>query len=699
MLIIVFVLFVVICEIYSANKSMRRTSLLGGKSRKSVKSSKRHKPTITKVDELSADGTPNITRLNITNAPQEIAKLIPNHFPQVGVLTNEVIHKFGPESFVWLEKTDGEHKNIIIFKDKIYHVTFNALNVLPTVLNDSYAFTVLDSELYKDMYYIFDAAYVEGVDVSKLPFIERMDAADKFIKKHAQLSQIFEIKKFYPVTVDVLGDLVNRLTATNISPETGNRIDGFVLQHKNLPYFHEADYISYKLKRRNLNTIDFKVHYDSDDCCYYLYLVGSFKECIFNRKQLPRDNEFAQKHENVDLYGTLPDKLYILFASSFFEGLHVYAPDLDYDHTGYFEDEITTINQITTDMDAHPDKYNTKIVEFSLTNSNSWVPMRMREDKRNSNGYAVGLSNCAVMFNPITPESIRNESLYFTKSTQLAFDKSIIDPYHSINRIIRQHIIEANINNRMSFKLPRGASLSVLDLAGGRGADELYLYHAGVGNIFAMDADKTALVQYVSRTQKTPLLKWAPLDGTCKQPQSLPRVISINAIHGVLGENNQPIIDDIKQRYEFPAMNFDIILMNYAYHYLCGSMQSLKELHRTVCELLRPNGLFIFTYFDGEAIAEVSKSNIAHIGPFSIEILSDGSAKMPLPTIDSSGYRREPLVMKKHLAVFTKSKSFKLLTNYAPFEKVENYYDEDEDPQHVAEFISFIRVMVLERVA
>ena len=51
-----------------------------------------------------------------------------------------------------------------------------------------------------------------------------------------------------------------------------------------------------------------------------------------------------------------------------------------------------------------------------------------------SNGYAVGLSNSSVIFNPVGKSS----GSYFSK--KLAFGENITVPYHEINRVIRKYI-------------------------------------------------------------------------------------------------------------------------------------------------------------------------------------------------------------------------------------------------------------------
>ena len=640
--------------------------------------------------------------------------IIPNSFPQVGVLTNEILYKTPLSDFVWLEKTDGQHYNLIIFDNKLYAVIHGKLEELSKISTTFAKQTILDAELYNNKFYIFDCPMIDNKDISEQPFTARMEAVNQFIQSHPEFKNQFEVKKFYNVDTNQLIKLLKTINSTTKSPITGNKIDGVVFQNINLPYYHDKGNIVFKLKRRALNTIDFKLVYDEDENIFYLYLLGSYIHVLFNKKKLPKINNKSYAHTGIDLnQKELPKKLYVLFASPYFEDLHVFSPSVNFNTHGYFEDEIVAIKQLSKQMSEHPKSFNNKIVELSLNEDNVWVPLRIREDKINSNNYDVGLSNCSVMFNPITEDSIKDSSLYFTKSKQLFFDESITTPYHEINRLIRQYIIEHSINHSITKQLKPKESLTVLDLAGGRGADELELYHCGASNIFAMDADKTALVQYVDRTNFTPRIKgFQFLLKDSVEPRDMKKSIFINAVYGFLGTNNESIENDIKTRFEYPTQlksrsnniirpaGFDVILMNYAIHYLCDDIHKLEELHRFVTSMLRPNGLFIFSYFDGDEVLKLISTNDGNVSKFHITTVKSTNdvtiAKMPLPTIDASGYREEPLCTKKCLSVFINSPRLELVENYEPLKAVKSLeqFGLIEDKNKVADFLQFIRVYV-----
>lgn len=623
---------------------------------------------------------------------------IPNNFPQVGVLTNAILQTTPIEKFVWLEKTDGLHCNLIIFDNVLYvaNKSFNTdkqsaskmlvhnsmkLDKVKKLPIKSVGQTVLDTELYEGKYYVFDASMIENEDISELDFEKRMKRAEDFITKY-QISDI-EIKKFEPVeSIKALVEFINKY---EISPKTGNAIDGVVLQRNDLPYFNEYP-TCFKLKRKVMNTIDFKLFYEKSEEVFYLYLYGSYLDVIKNRKKLPRINKYSKKHTGIDLNtGKLPNKLYVLFCSPYQEGLHKFKPREKWNTTGYFDSNIKEINKLMNEIKRNPESFNDSIIEMSLA-EDGWVPMRKRNDKPFSNSYAVGLSNSSVIFNPVGESS----GSYFSK--KLAFGTNITNPYHEINGKIRKYIIERSINTL-------NRKITVLDLAGGRGADELNLYHSGAFSIFAADADRDALVQYVERTTNTVNLDHEFLLNESKNINGMPKSILINAVHAYLNEDNSSIIRDIKSRFEFPKGGFDVILMNYAIHYLCYKKQCILALKELIKSLLKPNGIFIFSCFDGDSLLDsMNENGELKLTAFNIKLIepemkSDEDAiwaKMPLPTIDESGYRSEPLVQSSYLNLL----DMKTIDHYYPMEELN--VNNIKNHQLVDDYLNYINVYVMQ---
>ena len=159
---------------------------------------------------------------------------------QARPLTHLDIKHIHVNDYVWLEKTDGVRE---MYKE-----------------NGS----ILDCERYDDKLYCFDALVVNGIDVRNRSYEERMDAI-----KRANLKDI-TVKTYQPVeSIDALIEYIQKHFK---SPVTGHNIDGIILQERKKSYNSAR---VYKLKLPIMNTIDFRLKHIGDKD-YVLYSGGKF---------------------------------------------------------------------------------------------------------------------------------------------------------------------------------------------------------------------------------------------------------------------------------------------------------------------------------------------------------------------------------------------------------------------------------------
>jgi hypothetical protein len=329
----------------------------------------------------------------------------------------------------------------------------------------------------------------------------------------------------------------------------------------------------------------------------------------------------------------------------------------NWNKNNYSEKSIKLIDNLLDQISKNPMNYNNKIIELSLTDDKKWVPLRIREDKILPNSYRVGLNNISIIFDPIKPL----ETIYFQKNLSISDeDNNVI---HTINHTFRKYIIEQYINDF-------GRHSSVIDLCGGRGADEFNLYSNGVSNFFVIDNDTTALKRYFDRTYGIENQEYIPLTHKYKNNLYGNNYITLNFLNYKLDKDYQQIKNDLLSRYEFNK-KVDIVLMNFAIHYLCDDSEKIEKLCEFVQSVLFKNGIFILTYFDGDEILNKIENNQTKIGPFDIKVIKEDKekdvtiAKMPLPTIKEGDdiYVEEPLVKKS---------TIKLIESY--FNKFDEFY-------------------------
>ena len=602
---------------------------------------------------------------------------VPKRFPQVGVMTNRVLKTHQLKDFVILDKTDGLHVNLAFIGGWMCSIKNGRLSMISEYKDTKFKYTILDGEYYEDnnTYYIFDACRINDIDISKNGFIERMRKACEFLHEYKDVLTNVVAKDFNKV--DSLERVIKYVNTVEVNKE-GIRIDGVIFQLTKTPYFSDEP-TCFKLKRKVMNTVDFRLRLVNNEY-YKLYLIGKTDDLVYNRKLLPKEDARENKHEDGDVFE-------ILFSSPYQEGCDKFTPVAEWKDTKeYTKENIKEITTLMKDIYENKGKYDGKIVELSLSKK-GWVPMRVRFDKSFPNGYKVGISNCGVMFSPLSTDTV-----YFQKAG--AFDYTVVNPYHEINHIIRKYIIEKSIN-------PLNKLLSVVDLAGGRGGDEENLYRSGAVNIFAVDNDREALVQYVNRTSDVsrPRYKFSFLSEQSKSPDNLPNDITINAIQGCLGTDNKSILKDINSRYERPINGFDVVLMNYAIHYICYDDKCLVALSDLVNDLLKSNGLFIFSRFDGEKILHDMNNGKLKLNTFTLELIDkadggDGTwCNMALPTIDATGYRPEPLVLDKYIDLL----DLETIDEYYPAVDLENEIVKIKHHEKVYDYLRYIKVTVMRK--
>ena len=627
------------------------------------------------------------------NIPEEYKEILSKNWPHPSVLSNSVLQTIPLDKFLYTEKIDGLNKHLLIFDKKVYTISKNPeLSLIENLEFKDMKFSgdcIIETELYNDIYFIFDVCYLNKVDYTQKFIKERIESIKQYIN---ELGPKFKIKNYYEIPdLNFLLDYIKK----DKSPE-GNDIDGVILQRVDKPYFQANfnDFNAYKLKPLYLNTVDFLIKYSHKYSDFELYLKGSYSTDYYNNfKKFPK-KKFIYNIKNINkpINGQKTSlrndsKVLIFFDSPFYPNLGFMKIDKNWNKNNYSEKTIKMIGNLIDKIDRNPESFNNKVVELSLTEDKKWVPLRIREDKYMPNSYRVGLINVSIIFDQI--KSL--ESIYFQKN--LSTNKADQITIHKINQIFRKYIIENHINYL-------GKYTSIVDLCGGRGADEFNLYSNGVSNFFVIDNDTTALKRYFDRTFNLGNLKYDPLTSKYRNNLKWGRdYITLNFLNYKLDKDYKQIKKDLYSRYEFNSKKkIDIVLMNFAIHYLCDEKEKLEELCQFVDDIFVKDGVFIITYFDGDEILKKRTHNFSKIGPFNIEILKEENdvtiAKMPLPTIKSGDniYSEEPLVLNKTIRIL--EKYFDLYSQYFVYDKCKEYVDKLENVHKYIEYYKLIKVGV-----
>lgn len=345
--------------------------------------------TIAEVEEIDEefqeddDKVETLADYQLSNEISNAKPLNPDEYilNQARPLTHLDIKYFHPKDYVWLEKTDGVRE---MYKQ-----------------NNS----ILDCERYADRLYCFDALVVNGTDVRNRSYEERMNMV-----KQANLSDI-TVKTFNPV--ESIEALIEYIQKNFKSPTTGHNIDGIILQERNKSYNSAR---IFKLKLPIMNTIDFRLkHVDGNN--FVLYSGGKF----INNSAL----QFT--HPNIENCS--------LFVAPYYANAHKFSVQELPEKNEYPPEIAKEIHALTKEIMDNPSGFDGKIVELSW-NGTQYYPIRVRTDKDYPNGYRTAISNIGLVFAPITIEN-----KYFENDKVNPFSEETIGRFHENSHLVRKEIM------------------------------------------------------------------------------------------------------------------------------------------------------------------------------------------------------------------------------------------------------------------
>ena len=248
--------------------------------------------------------------------------------------------------------------------------------------------------------------------------------------------------------------------------------------------------------------------------------------------------------------------------------------------------------------------FNGKIGEFKYEGkppTGEWKLLRLREDKQASlikgvgfgNNFRVAESTLIQFFNPLEIDELIDP----VKTTSEYFVKDATKEYKPLTKV----------NNFVTSQMIRQLEKSnfVIDLAAGKGQNLFTWNCFGIKNIICQDIDAAALEElnrrrYIMDTEKTCIYNTA---GSLNKTNNMHTWICQSDLNDPAQKN----IDLIRSFTPDQTTEVDGILINLALHYIISDKSSLRNFITLISNLLKKNGLFIFTAFDGDRIQTLLK--------------------------------------------------------------------------------------------
>lgn len=383
-------------------------------------------------------------------------------------------------------------------------------------------------------------------------------------------------------------------------------VDGMILTEPDEPYFTTKNY---KWKPYERNTIDFlavkcpqkllgiKPYNVKQDHELYLLFVGINQQM---REKLGLG--FIPQYRSM-FPNTVSDYYPVQFSPS--------ANPLAYLY--YHQTKLGDIDR--------------QIVELARNAENTqWIFHHVRTDRKMEKNYFGNDFRVAELtfLNYIDPfkfeELWQPSAAYFTKTANDIYTAGI-----KFKRFIMSLLLMDNLSG----------SKWVIDEAAGRGGDLHRYQEIGVENALFIDVDPTAIAELIRRkfaffaVKKRHVRDWfdqekKKLGGGSKTTKVVTHYDRVHdaeyeklivkdvkslTVHTLVADLKTPYKDLIASTYQYGLNTAlcDGIVCNFAFHYMCDTIEHMRNLLMFNARMLKIGGVFIFTVMDGKKIFELLK--------------------------------------------------------------------------------------------
>lgn len=381
-------------------------------------------------------------------------------------------------------------------------------------------------------------------------------------------------------------------------------VDGLIITEPDEPYFTTKNY---KWKPYERNTIDFLA-----------------VKC-------------PQKLLGIKPYEVKKDRdLYLLFVGINHQMREKLGIGFIPQYRHIFQQQDSTYYPIQFSPSANPLAYlyyhnkgadiDRQIIELGRNKENTeWTFHGIRTDRKMEKNYFGNDFRVAELtyLNYIDPFSF--EELWQPSGSY--FTKQAADIHTAPNKF-KRFVISVLLKDNLS------GSKWVIDEAAGRGGDLHRYQEIGVENALFIDVDPTAIAELIRRkfsvfaVKKRHIRNWFGDEKAKKGANESPKLETVtkyDAIHDV--EYDKLIIKDVKSltvhtlvadlktpykeliastfQYGLNPSMVDGIICNFALHYLCDTIEHIRNLLMFNARMLKIGGVFIFTVMDGKSVFEL----------------------------------------------------------------------------------------------
>lgn len=462
--------------------------------------------------------------------------------------------------------------------------------------------TIVEGEIVGTDIYLFECLVHRDENVSQSGFSARLVAmTDSLPLVNRVVSPSgFKIttKKFTKITS--AGNLKEPIETT-LNAEYPYEIDGIVFVEDGTNYTTTKNY---KWKPAELNTIDFlalkasptllgtEPYIERDGYNIYILFVGISADMFakLGLKKIQGYDEMLEKAKiviNSDSNSRRGNSYFpIQYCSSSNPLAYIYHHKKK---LGDINGNIVELRYIPSSNDG--DDASDRGIGKGKGN---WEFLRLRNDRTAETGYygndfRVAEFTFSNYIDPFPAEALWNKSAaYFTRVASTT--------YFAQNKY-KRYVIDKVFN--ASF----GGMKVVVDLAAGRGAD-IHRYQAiGVKSLLCMDIDSTAIAELIRRRFEFVASRNAARTNTKISPMNIMTMVAD------LKSPKEELMEKVTNTFHIAGGMVSGVVCNFAIHYMCDTLDHIRNLLLFIHGMLEPGGLFMFTTMNGAKIFELLERN------------------------------------------------------------------------------------------
>lgn len=525
------------------------------------------------------------------------------------IIFNNSVYKLSSNSFIKLidYSTNITCNSIVVELVKCNRTLSNTSKIPIISVMECYEYLLDDTNLYL----INDAYVINSKMINKLSYLERLKIVKNYITSSKNEFIINKVSMIPFINIDTSkaslviddslkwNDVIDKINDYNVNvinskfnSKNNIKVNGIVCKKVQFNYNTSKHYI---LRKKQRNSIIFKLFYDTEFDNYKLYLINDKSNEI--RLKLNDDITESTKMKNISVrinYLHPTEDNFIPF-QSLFEDLGTLSLSKQFSTKGFTSNELHQIYTLIDTMSNDKEKYHDSIIKLRYGNG-IWVPYELTNKQPSK--YSDG-NICSMML---------SNDLYSLEQIKYGVVNEFNSNYQQISRqfhnLINRLILEKYINDSNSSYMNQKSKLN---------SKHLLIF------IDPMNPDLNQLVSLsgcdkidIISDNSSSLIKYADIENIQIIPSTFKTIKKINGNINIKLLNHElkfdyKMIHNMSMRFVNIFQSFDCIYIQDANVFT--TLINWINFLDMVKYILSPNGSILIHFIDSDIFNELSKDD------------------------------------------------------------------------------------------